>query len=138
MSARLRTRPIAGLLVLVVIALVLVGIAFAAYHGSDQTPPSSCAAAATLLRRTVTDADTARQDAAATGKASLAPLQSDATRLTNQMQNEQSSDLAYDERMLPVTDAITQAAADEGTPKIATDLDQVTAALSAVASYCGV
>jgi hypothetical protein len=144
MVARLLTRPIAGALVLLLVALVLIGVAFAAYHGSDQTPPSSCAAAAALLRRTQADADTARQSVAASGPSSpaaesaLSALVADGSHLTSQIQNQQSSDLAYDERALPLTDAITQAGTDARGPRLESDLDQVTAAATAVTSYCGV
>ena len=139
MAARLRNRPLAGAVVLLLITVVLVGVAYAAYHGSDQTPPSGCAASASLLRRTVTDADGARR-ATATGAASpgsLTALSADGARLTSELQNEQTSDVAYDERVLPLTDAITQAAADARTPRLAADLDHVTSAASAVAAYCG-
>src|SRR5579872_3977520 len=108
-----------GVWLLLGLAIALVVIVVAAYHGSSQTPPSDCARSGALLGRTGVDAATARRVDSATGalpRAALQPIEADGGRLTGLVQNEQQSDLGFDERVLPVTDAITQLAADAASP----------------------
>jgi hypothetical protein len=136
-------RPWSGLVILLGMAAILVILVLAAYHGSSQTPPSDCARATSLLRRTDTDAVAARQAVSTTGSvpaADLAALRTDGDRLTAMVQNEPESDLAFDEKLLPVTDAITTLVGTTGARSTAL-VNQVATLYSnstAVDSFCGV
>jgi len=135
-------RPWSGLVILLGMAAILVILVLAAYHGSSKTPPSDCARAGSLLRRTDTDAGTARQAVSTTGSipaVDIAALRSDGERLTAMVQNEPESDLAFDEKLLPVTDAITTLV---GTPEarstaLVNQVATVSSTASDLASFCG-
>jgi hypothetical protein len=123
--------------VLLGLAAVLAVIAIAAFHGSAQTPGSSCSQAAGLLRRTTADASIARRSDSAAGRVpagALVALRRDGDDLTTLLQGQQSSDVGFDERALPVTDAITALRTDP----TAGDLGRLTAAVGALDGYCGV
>jgi len=125
------------------VAAVLVLLAAAAYQGSSKTAPSSCASATPLLRRTALDAAAARR-ADTAGGALPAPLldalRSDGDDLTNVIQGQQSSDLTFDERALPVTDAVTQLVGDarSAPDRTVADLGTLSSALTGAGRYCGV
>jgi len=136
-------RPWSGLLILLGMAAILVILVLAAYHGSGQTPPSDCNRTAALLRRTSTDAADARQAFSTTGSVPAADtqaLRSDGDRLTAMLQSEPESDLAYDEKVLPVTDAITTVVNSAGTRPagLVNDLATLAVNTTAAASFCGV
>ena len=130
-----------GVWLLVGIAAALVVLVLAAYHGSSQTPPSDCTRWGALLSRTAADAASATRSDSATGALParlLAPIEADGARLTDLVENEQS-DLTFDERVLPVTDAITQLAADAPSPsRTRSDLGTLTAAIAGADRYCGI
>jgi hypothetical protein len=143
MSTRQRRlwRPPSAVLVLGGITLVLIILVVAAYHGSSQTPDSTCQEASSLVRRTADAATTARKDDLAGGTlpaAALKAVTDDGTDLTNVLQNDQSSDLGFDEKALPVTDEITQLSGDaRGAPKqVLTDLNTLESDATTLVEYC--
>jgi len=136
-------RPWSGLVIVLAMAAVVVVLVLAAYHGSAQTPPSDCARSATVLRRTDADAATARQVFSTAGSvpaADVHALQSDGDRLTAMVQGEPESDLAFDEKVLPLTDAITALVSGAGahTGDVVDDLATLSSSASAAATFCGV
>jgi len=136
-------RPWSGLLIIVGLAAILVVLVLAAYHGSDQTPPSDCSRSAALLRRTDTDTAAARQAVSTTGEVppdELQALRNDGDRLTAMLQAEPESDLAFDEKVLPVTDTITTIVSSGGarTAALANDVATLSSSVTVVASFCGV
>jgi hypothetical protein len=140
-----KVRPPPGALVLGGIAAFIVVLVIAAYHGSGRVAPSDCAKTSTLLHRTQADLTGVRASFAAGGTVpggGAAALAADNRQLAEILQREQSADMAFDERAIPVLDGLTRLASDSrgdvgAKEQVAADLSGLDASLTGLLRFCG-
>ena len=133
--ARKLSRPITGVYVLVGLAVALLLVLIAAYHGSSSSTASACGPARALLARVKTDV------AGVSAPGAAQRLQHDDDDLNNKLNGQQHGDPGFEARALPVADNLGRVVTDLTTPgaanQVATDVTALTSALHAAEAYCG-